>query len=90
MDKKSIIGLVLIGVILAGFTIFNQPTPEEIAEKEKIEAKKQEVSAANSQEKIEDDKEVISSSNKEKDVNEKISSVEKAVSYTHLTLPTKA
>ena len=79
MDKKSIIGLVLIGVILAGFTIFNQPTPEEIAEKEKIEAKKQEVSAANSQEKIEDDKEVISSSNKEKDVNEKISSVEKEV-----------
>ena len=37
MDKKSIIGLVLIGVILSVFTIFNQPTAEErakIAEKE--------------------------------------------------------
>ncbi len=31
MDKKSIIGLVLIGLILSVFTIVNQPTPEEKA-----------------------------------------------------------
>ena len=65
MDKKSIIGLVLIGVILAGFTIFNQPTPEEIAQKEKVEAKKQEVSSTNSGEKIEEESEVVSDKKEE-------------------------
>lgn len=38
MDKNTVIGLVLIGLILSLFTIFNQPTEEELkAEKEKIE-----------------------------------------------------
>ena len=36
MDRNTIIGLVLIGGILAGFTFFNQPSEEEIkAQKEK-------------------------------------------------------
>ena len=78
MDKKSIIGLVLIGVILAGFTIFNQPTPEEIAEKEKVEAKKQEVSSTNSGEKIEEESEVVSDK-KEESENSNLSSPEEKV-----------
>jgi len=40
MDKKSIIGLVLIGLILSVFTIVNQPTAEERALQAKQEAKK--------------------------------------------------
>ena len=47
MDKNTIIGLVLIGIILSVFTIYNQPTKEEIeAEKAKIElAEKQRIEA---------------------------------------------
>ncbi|TNE74723.1 MAG: hypothetical protein EP333_05395, partial [Bacteroidetes bacterium] len=42
MDRNTVIGLVLIGLILSVFTIFNQPTEEEIkAEKAKIEQAKQ-------------------------------------------------
>jgi len=38
MDRNTVIGLVLIGVILSVFTIFNQPSEEDIKkEKEKIE-----------------------------------------------------
>ena len=38
MDKNTIIGLVMIGIILSVFTIFNKPSEEEIkAEKAKIE-----------------------------------------------------
>ncbi|MDX1653479.1 MAG: membrane protein insertase YidC [Brumimicrobium sp.] len=38
MDRNTLIGLGLIGVILALFTYFNQPSPEEIkAQQEKIE-----------------------------------------------------
>jgi YidC/Oxa1 family membrane protein insertase len=35
MDKKTLIGLVLIGTIFSVFTIFNQPSKEEIAAKQK-------------------------------------------------------
>lgn len=35
MDKNTIIGLVLIGTILSVFMIFNQPTKEELAAREK-------------------------------------------------------
>lgn len=41
MDKKSIIGLVLIGLILSVFTIVNQPTAEEKAKFAKEAAKKE-------------------------------------------------
>ena len=41
MDKKSIFGLVLIGLILSVFTILNQPTAEERAKLEKEAAKKE-------------------------------------------------
>ncbi len=34
MDKNTVIGLVIIGVILSVFTIFNKPTKEEIAKRE--------------------------------------------------------
>ena len=34
MDKNTLIGLGLIGVILATFTYFNQPTPEELKKRE--------------------------------------------------------
>lgn len=38
MDRNTVIGLVLIGLILSVFTIFNQPSEEELkAQKEKIE-----------------------------------------------------
>ena len=43
MDKKSIIGLVLIGLILSVFTIVNQPTAEEKAKLAKEAAKKEAV-----------------------------------------------
>ena len=48
MDKKSIFGLVLIGLILSVFTIVNQPTPEEKAKLEKEAAKKEAISVAKS------------------------------------------
>ncbi len=41
MDKKSIFGLVLIGLILSVFTIVNQPTAEERAKLAKEAAKKE-------------------------------------------------
>ncbi len=42
MDRNTVIGLVLIGLILSVFTIFNQPTEEEIkVEKAKIEQAQQ-------------------------------------------------
>ena len=50
MDKNTVIGLVIIGVILSVFTIFNQPTEEELkqqqakqelTEKRKLENKKE-------------------------------------------------
>ncbi|MEJ6583734.1 MAG: membrane protein insertase YidC [Crocinitomicaceae bacterium] len=34
MDKNTVIGLVIIGVILSVFTIFNQPSEEELKEKQ--------------------------------------------------------
>ncbi len=34
MDKNTVIGLVIIGVILSVFTIFNQPTEEELKEQQ--------------------------------------------------------
>jgi YidC/Oxa1 family membrane protein insertase len=37
MDKNTIIGLSLIGVILVAFTIFNQPSPEEVKAQQKKE-----------------------------------------------------
>ncbi len=37
MDRNSIIGLLLIGVILITFSIMNQPTAEELAEKQRLQ-----------------------------------------------------
>jgi YidC/Oxa1 family membrane protein insertase len=37
MDRNTIVGLVLIGLILSVFTIFNQPTAEELKEKQRQE-----------------------------------------------------
>src|SRR5690606_3981368 len=34
MDKNTVIGLVIIGVILSVFTIFNQPSEEELKEQQ--------------------------------------------------------
>ena len=41
MDKNTLIGLGLIGVILATFTYFNQPTPEELKKREELDKKEQ-------------------------------------------------
>ncbi len=57
MDRNTVIGLVLIGVIFAGFTIFNQPSEEEIkaakAKQEQLDAKRKKEEAA---EKAKDEK----------------------------------
>lgn len=37
MDKNSIIGLLLIGAILVGFSIYNTPSDEDVAAQQKIE-----------------------------------------------------
>lgn len=63
MDRNTVIGLVLIGVIFSVFTIFNQPSEEEIKaakEKQELAAKK----AADEKKKAEKEKEetVIASS----------------------------
>lgn len=43
MDKRSIIGYILIGLVLLGYFYFSRPSEEQIqAEKEKIEAKRKE------------------------------------------------
>ena len=62
MDKKSIFGLVLIGVILTVFTIFNQPTPEERAKKAKEDAKKEQLASLDAK----DQKEEVKIANKTK------------------------
>lgn len=36
MDKRTIIGLVLIGAILIGYSIINRPSKEELAEQKRI------------------------------------------------------
>jgi len=46
MDRKSVIGLVLIGLILSVFTIVNQPSKEEIAKKAKEKANKEQISSS--------------------------------------------
>ena len=61
MDKKSIIGLVLIGLILSVFTIVNQPTPEEKAKFAKEAAKTD--AKAHTKAKVENVKEVKASKN---------------------------
>jgi YidC/Oxa1 family membrane protein insertase len=43
MDRNTLIGLVLIGIVFSVFTIFNQPTPEELAKQKKEQAKKEQV-----------------------------------------------
>ena len=37
MDRNSIIGLLLIGLVLITFSIWNQPSEEEKAEKKRIQ-----------------------------------------------------
>lgn len=41
MDRNTIIGLVLIGLIMSVFTIFNQPSEEELAEQAELAKKEQ-------------------------------------------------
>ena len=36
MDKNTLIGLLLMGLVIFGFTWLNQPSPEEIAESKRI------------------------------------------------------
>lgn len=53
MDRNTIIGLTLIGVILVTFTIFNQPSAEEIKkEKQRVEAEKKKKKAEEEQKAI--------------------------------------
>ena len=40
MDKNTLTGLVLIGLLLTLFTVFNRPTEEEIKERQKTELDK--------------------------------------------------
>jgi len=47
MDKNTVVGLVLIGLILSVFTIFNKPSKEELkAKKAKIDAEQKKIAAA--------------------------------------------
>jgi hypothetical protein len=39
MDRNTVIGLVLIGLILSVFTIFNQPSEEEIKQRRRKQKK---------------------------------------------------
>lgn len=39
MDRKSIIGLIIIGIMFFAFAIFNQPSNEEIKQKQEVEKK---------------------------------------------------
>jgi YidC/Oxa1 family membrane protein insertase len=42
MDRNTVIGLVLIGIVFSVFTIFNQPSPEELAkQKKELKAKEE-------------------------------------------------
>ena len=41
MDKNTLTGLVLIGLLLTLFTVFNRPSEEEIKERQKTELAKQ-------------------------------------------------
>ena len=41
MDKKTTIGLVLIGLLLTVFTLINQPSKEDIAKAKKEQAAKE-------------------------------------------------
>jgi len=59
MDKKSIFGLVLIGLILSVFTIVNQPSAEEKAKIEKDNAKKEAVLEAKAEEISKVEKETV-------------------------------
>jgi YidC/Oxa1 family membrane protein insertase len=57
MDKNTIIGLSLIGVLLIGFTYLSQPSQEEIKAKEKKElAEKKRKEANKKEEKAKDKK----------------------------------
>ena len=47
MDRKTTIGLVLIGLLLTVFTLINQPSKEEIAKAKKEQAAKEKSQAAN-------------------------------------------
>ena len=39
MDKNTIIGFVLIGIVLFGFSWLNRPTPEQIEDKSQVECR---------------------------------------------------
>ncbi|MBL4861953.1 MAG: hypothetical protein JKY09_02905 [Crocinitomicaceae bacterium] len=52
MDRNTVFGLVIIGIILSVFTIMNQPSQEEIkAEKEQIELAEKEAEEKRQEEK---------------------------------------
>ena len=70
MDRNTVVGLVLIGLILSVFTLFNQPSEEEIkAEKEKQEQAERAAAEADSLENIVDSTNVVLS---DSDVNSRI------------------
>ncbi len=60
MDRNTVIGLVLIGLILSVFSIFNRPSEEELKEKQRIEMEKskkaseKQANTANKEEKAKD------------------------------------
>lgn len=67
MERNTIVGLVLIGLILSVFTIFNQPTKEELEKQQQEQVEIQKVKAA-----IEDKKEAeVKSKSIKKEVSKK-------------------
>jgi YidC/Oxa1 family membrane protein insertase len=57
MDKKSLIGLLLMGVLLVGYSIFTKPSEEEIAKNQRI---RDSISVVEAQKRLEADKNRIS------------------------------
>ena len=73
MDKNTLTGLVLIGLLLTLFTVFNRPTEEEIKERQKTELDKNNKSKEKvaSKESNSDNKSIDASSNAKPDENDK-------------------
>ncbi|MAO32690.1 MAG: membrane protein insertase YidC [Crocinitomicaceae bacterium] len=73
MDKNTLTGLVLIGLLLTLFTVFNRPTEEEIKERQKTELEKNNKSKQKvaSKESNSDNKSIDASSNAKPDENDK-------------------
>jgi YidC/Oxa1 family membrane protein insertase len=51
MDRNTLLGLILIGIVFSVFTIFNQPSAEELAKQKKEKAKQEQVDKKKAEEK---------------------------------------